>query len=357
LSFGLFGMSFKACHCDQSYALRDSHARILSLLTSHVQGVGPWYVFWVVTGPLRLLLAVAVLLPSCGGLGVVPLSASLTEASPPSSPPGPEVTDPKMQGHGACAERTVEEARNMVHAHWRSHFKPRAYKADTIFDIYAFATDTGFSFAVHHGAMDCPEGCLVNEYWYYETDRACEPLAFDYHAVDTLRFPECRGRDVVGSPRWGVPEFGAKPRGDCNTAAPPARLSGTYRIRAFGKHTLCEGTDDNQAPRAVNLGLTMQVEQGWWPWRDEGTVTVTGTGDSRIDGQQLEAHFVGKRLAATGGRAPPGSRCETRHRVELSMDFESDQVGKLSIVEGKVEPCSSGSSCQGNLEVLLTLER
>jgi hypothetical protein len=39
------------------------------------------------------------------------------------------------------------------------------------------------------------------------------------------------------------------------------------------------------------------------------------------------------------------------------MDLENDQPGKLSVVEGKVRPCNSGSSCQGNLEFLLTIER
>jgi hypothetical protein len=249
----------------------------------------------------------------------------------------------------------VAEVTEAVRAHWRASARPKTYGGDTSHHVIAFAAPKGLAFVVYHGAMDCPSGCVVKEYWYYGTDGSCAPALVGYHAIDPVRFAACRGMDVVGRPMWGLPEVEVEPYGACNPATRPAKLSGTYRLRAVGRRVPCLGAETAGAEaRALDLVVTIEVKQGWWLWRDEGKVVVRGTGEPRIDGQPLRASFARGRVEAVGGDERPRSPCERRHRIGLSVDLDHDAPGRLSLSEDSVRTCESSPPCLGDLELSLT---
>jgi hypothetical protein len=103
------------------------------------------------------------------------------------------------------------------------------------------------------------------------------------------------------------------------------------------------------------LRLSLTVKQGWWRWRDEGTVTLAGTGDPRIDGQALEGRFVFRRFSAGRGDTNALS-CDGRHRVEVSLDLASGTPGKLTFEEGKYRRCDPRPACIGDLELELVVQ-
>lgn len=133
------------------------------------------------------------------------------------------VTDPNAQGEGPCADTTLADVIAAVHA---AH--PELASVSTVYDpnhpsqedadprenVYVWSSSAGYRLAFYRGFGDCPSGCIDHEYFYFETDAQCAPVASgDYHLI----FDQSHGcMRVSGMPLWGIPSVDTA-TSDCTT--------------------------------------------------------------------------------------------------------------------------------------------
>jgi hypothetical protein len=127
------------------------------------------------------------------------------------------IADESTQGTGDCAGKTLGAVIDAIHLANRKLeditvlYDPQDPLIGPAF-ILAFTTPDGFRLVFMRGSGDCPAGCINREYWYFETNAACEPVQIGHYA---------RGQGngctaVSGKPMWGQPAAG-----NVSNACPP----------------------------------------------------------------------------------------------------------------------------------------
>jgi hypothetical protein len=269
-----------------------------------------------------------------------------------SSPPGPSLTSRTAMGTGACAGRalgTVLDAlyvANPTLASITTIYDP----STTLFDgsfVYAFAIPDGFAIALKRGGGDCPAGCTENEYWYFESDASCTPRQVGhYHPTYGSACV-----NVDGAPMWATPAP-LDPASVCAADTTARNISGTYVVCATGNRTACTPKAGAEPTTPLNANLTVTIAQ-----RAEdlsmGTVTVTGTGHSLIDGVPFDATFERRRFSVTKSFDNLPSSCIDQWQFSMQLDFEGVLVpGHLSLFEVHGLDCSGstqGDYCKGQI--------
>jgi len=277
----------------------------------------------------------------------------------PPSVPGAPVTQPAVGGLGACAGKTLGQVIAAVHQQMPT-------LADiTVIEgmdpnlggdgnrIYAFAHDDGFRLIFKRGSGDCPSGCIDNEYWYFATDERCVPAPAGHYASAYTNPGNCF--KVEGAPLWGRPRP-IDPAVVCGADNSPQNITGTYKLTGTGTRTACTEKAAGQPQERVSLALTVVVFQ--MPGDlSQGTVTVVGTGNARLDGVPMPGKFTRRRVSASrdGNGA---SMCLDQTQAGVELDLENGTTGTLKFFEARALSCPPGDPiCKGQLDLQLTLAK
>ena len=85
--------------------------------------------------------------------------------------------------------------------------------------LYAFTSSAGYELVFATGVGDCEAGCIDHDYYYFETDESCQPVAAgEYRLIYSTSY-NCYY--VVGAPRWGIPTEDAEIQTCTDTGLPP----------------------------------------------------------------------------------------------------------------------------------------
>jgi hypothetical protein len=180
----------------------------------------------------------------------------------------------------------------------------------------------GFRMILKRGSGDCPAGCINNEYWYFEADGACQPRLVGHYRRTFDDSGNCFA--IEGTPLWNTPAA-TDPAYACGADLSPAIIAGTYRVAACGKLSPCSTSGQ---PEGFGAVLSLKLAQdGSDPSR--GTLTLTGTGDSFLEGRALPATFQRRRVAVDLESNNLPSRCPEMHTVQVAYDLEGIAAGSL----------------------------
>jgi hypothetical protein len=275
---------------------------------------------------------------------------------PPASAgaPGPPTADLAATGAGPCAAHTLGQVIAALHA---AH--PELADITAFNDppgrgngswLAAFAVPGGFAVAFKRGDADCPSGCLDNEYWYFQTDAACAPQQVGhYHSSYTYQ-GNCF--TLVGSPLWGFPAPG-DPATACGADNQPVDISGTYHLHAAGTRTPCQTGAAPTKTDGITRELTMTIVQTPGDLAD-GTVTLAGTGEPRVDGVPLPGMFARQRFTAFKDVTNLPAVALDEYGVVVQLDLEGTTPGTLRFHEARG---GQTDYCKGELQLQLTLAR
>lgn len=185
--------------------------------------------------------------------------------------------------------------------------------------VRPFKTDTGYDLVLVRGDGDCPAGCTIHEYWYFEVTSG--PGGFTAkevgHYVPNVDGPRCD--PDAGTPMWNTP-----PKPNCIDAG--AGIPDYAGKRAFCISGVL-GTCDGQTPttRIVTADLSQVSGDAGF-----GTLTLHGIGSAAIDDRPFDAVFgktgVFVRLEEKTGT---GACIDTLH-LEIDISF-SGQSGNGTI--------------------------
>jgi len=269
-------------------------------------------------------------------------------------PPGPRVTTRDATGSGPCAGRTLGSVIDAVlAAHPELADIKTLWTPEHITDgsfIHAFALpDGGFALVFKRGGGDCPAGCTENEYWYFRTDGSCGVSQVGhYHPTYGSGCV-----NVDGSPMWSVPAP-IDPASVCGADLVPKDISGTFSLCADGMRTACTPKAGAEKPTPLPTALTIVIAQR----KDDlskGTVTLTGTGHSLIDGVPIDAVFQRKRFTATKEYSNLPSKCPEQYSISIALDFEGIVPGSLSLFESHTLDCATSGYCKGAINAKLVV--
>ena len=277
-------------------------------------------------------------------------SAVRAEATGSVEPPGVYLTSESVEGSlGPCAVTTLGDVLAAIRnanpplADILTIYNPATATTDGSF-IYAYDVGVlGFDVVFKRGLGDCPAGCTENEYWYFSTDGACQPVsAGHYHAA--WGTGSCLMVD--GAPLWGRPTP-PDPLTVCGQDNTARDLRGTYELHATGQLTRCSLNATN--PSAVDVRMKLVIQQD--P-RDlsTGAVTFSLTGDPLVDGVALPARFQRERFDATTMSSNLPSVCPRQTAVTAHYDFEGYEPGGIEEVDVGDDSCSA---CKGSLSLAL----
>jgi hypothetical protein len=270
---------------------------------------------------------------------------------------GSPVRTLSARGPGACAARTLAEVIAAVHQQMPAladiqvldALKPELGDGNR---IYAFTHPGGFRLIFKRGDGDCPGGCIDNYYWYFETDAACAPVLVGQYARVYTSPGNCY--TVTGKIIWGFPHA-VDPKAVCGADNSPQNITGTYPLHGEGIRTECTAKKGDEPTMKVALDVQVVVFQ--MPGNlAQGTATVTGTGNPRIDGVPLPATFERRRLTATREVSNLPAMCPDQHNTSLELDLEAGTTGKLIFFESRtIGACPpSQDYCKGELRLDLT---
>jgi len=264
------------------------------------------------------------------------------------------LTDLKSRGSGACSSMTLQMAIAQAHEINRGLADISMVSAPAAGShgsyIYAFSTPAGgFALVFRRGGGDCPAGCTVNEYWYYESNAACQMEAAG-HYNPTWKDGCLEGE---GSPRWGVPPE-PDPARLCGADNTPKDIGGTYKFTASGLQQDC---GDKSMQRMVTLPITITViQESATP--EKGTAIISGTGNPRLDGVPWQATFLRRRLAVMQEMSNLPNVCLDQSMLDLNLDFETKDPGSLNFFESHSitcpEPTDGIGYCKGSINLSLT---
>ncbi|MEO7035937.1 MAG: hypothetical protein ABI548_18535 [Polyangiaceae bacterium] len=270
-------------------------------------------------------------------------------------PPGVATALLLQPGSGACAGTTLADAVAQVRA-----LRPdlsdvtELYKSNpaVVGDgsyIYAFAeAGGGFALAFKRGGGDCPAGCTVNDYWYFETDAACQIQAVGETHSEEL----CTPADQ--QPRWGVPATIA-PRYICGADLSPVQLSGSYDLVTCGTASACSlGGDKVAPPRTLSSMLSLRIQQDPSDL-SEGTVTLNGTGEPLLDAQPFPATFDRQSFTVHAEYSNLPAVCPESWQLDFRYDFEGFGARTLTFVQTQTPDCAKapGANCKGGVSATL----
>lgn len=271
------------------------------------------------------------------------------------APPGVPVYEKAAVGGGVCAEHTLSEVLAAVHelrpdlADIRRLYTPDVElgvggdvpDGDVVGNVHAFQRpDGGFALVLQRGSGDCPSGCIVRDYWYFETSDDCGvALVGESH-----RNGECMEPDQL--PRWGVPAA-ARPQDICGADLAPQDVSGTYSVTTCGQHLTCENSSREQP---LPVTLTMRVQQD--PDNlAQGTVSFDGTGLDSFDRQLFDATFERRAFTVNAQRSQEPSTCVEDWSFSLQYDLDGATERRLMFNYVRTPDCANapGDYCKGDI--------
>ncbi|MEO8903584.1 MAG: hypothetical protein ABI627_18850 [Polyangiaceae bacterium] len=271
-------------------------------------------------------------------------------------PPGVATVRLSKLGSGVCAGTTLADAIAQVRA-----LRPDLSDVTELYAsnpdvggdgsyIYAFAeAGGGFALAFKRGGGDCPAGCTVNDYWYFETDAACQIQAVGETHSEEL----CTPADQ--QPRWGVPAAVA-PRYICGADLSPVQLSGEYNLVACGTAEACSpvGGQKRSPPRVLPSTLSLSIQQDPSDL-SQGTVTLSGTGEALLDAQPFPATFDRQSFIVHAEYSNLPSTCPEQWQFDFSYDFEGFGARTLSFVQTQTPDCAKAPAayCKGAVSATL----
>jgi hypothetical protein len=268
--------------------------------------------------------------------------------------PGPALTQLSEQSSGACAGTTLADAIAQVRM-----LRPDLSDVAELYlsnpgmagdgsYIYAFAgADGGFALAFKRGGGDCPSGCTENDYWYFETDAACQVQAVgEMHDSGP-----CTPADQ--QPRWGVPPAVAA-RDICGADRSPVNLNGDYELVTCGSSMACALPGEKLTSRSLPSHLSLRIEQDPADL-SQGTVTLDGTGEPVLDGQAFQATFERQSFSVHTKYDNLPATCMQQLQLDLEYDFEGFGPRTLHLFQVQTPDCEHAPSayCKGQLDAKL----
>jgi len=290
-----------------------------------------------------------------GGSGADPEAGSTNvvhaDVAGPVDPPGVYLTSESANGSvGACAGVALGDvlaairAANPALADVVTVYNPATATTDGSF-IYAYDVGVlGFDVVFKRGTGGCLAGCTENEYWYFSTDRTCQPVsAGHYHA--TWGTDSCL--TVDGAAMWGrpTPPDPLTVCGEDNTARD---LRGVYDVHGSGQRTPCSVT--SATATAVDAQMKLLIDQDPQDL-STGTVTFSLTGDPLVDGVPLPARFQRERFNATMMKSNLPAMCPRQNTVTAHYDFEGYEPGGIEAGEVGDDSCTL---CKGSFSITLS---
>ncbi len=264
--------------------------------------------------------------------------------------PGPPVANPHTAGSGACASRPLGQVIQSIYAlhpelsDITAIYNPAVVTIDGSF-IYAFAKDGGFALVFKRGGGDCPAGCTLNEYWYFQTDDNCNVVQVGH--LD-LTQQSCIPTDQQAL--WGQPSL--VPSGYCGVSDAPEDLNGTYDVAACGTQGPCS-LDAKGVAIPVMQWLRIVILQD--PENPStGTVTFVDPTLPEIDGTPMVATFKGRSFSATLSMSNLPANCIDQRTISFDYDFDNYGQSQLTVNLVQTPNCATpGNYCKGYVNAKL----
>jgi hypothetical protein len=211
--------------------------------------------------------------------------------------------------------------------------------------VYAFRRpDGGFAVVLKRGGGDCPSGCTVNDYWYFETGESCTVLEVGEAHRD---FEHCMEPDQL--PRWGIPRA-ALPSEICDADLSAQDLNGSYAVVTCGHVNACwDGKEpQHSAPLPATLRLSIAQDAADL---SHGTVVVDGTGEPVLDGRVFDATFERRKLKVAYEYSNLPANCVEQWSLEFEYDFEGLGRRQLLFNQTHTPDCDEQPSdyCKGQI--------
>lgn len=204
--------------------------------------------------------------------------------------------------------------------------------------------EDSFRFAFYRGEGCALGACELGDYWYFQTDAACEPQSVgQYSAVD---LGDCI--ETSGEPLWGRPSPVDQWK-DCSTDRSPQDISGRYAVFSLPFAELCSESDAGSLPGFIELELVID------PTDELGKTIVylEGSGSDWVDGVRIEGTVERQRVRSREVRVTADD-CPVTQELYLDIDLESRNFappgatfGYFDIRETADSSCAgAGSSCE-----------
>jgi hypothetical protein len=241
-------------------------------------------------------------------------------------------------GDDACAEvalsqvlRAIEELRPDLNDVTTLYAPDPNRGGDGSFKYAFLRPNGGFAVAVKRGGGDCPAGCTINDYWYFETGPGCEVLEIG----EAHRGEEgCMDPDQL--PRWGIPRA-ALPSEICDADLSPQDISGSYFLVTCGQaSSSCFKDQAKGASEALPTSLTLSVQQS--ADLSRGTILFTGILLPGLEGVPFEATFERQKVTALVSSSAP-STCTEQSSLDFEYDFEGLGARRLSFNGSSTPDC------------------
>jgi hypothetical protein len=286
-----------------------------------------------------------------GGTDDAQLPVATCEQPITNVPPGPAIANPHTAGRGGCASRTLGQVIQSVYgldpelADITSLYDPWATTFDGSF-IYAFGKDDGgFALAFKRGGGDCPAGCTLNEYWYFQTDESCKIVQVGH--LD-LTQNSCLPADQKAL--WGQPPLA--PSGYCGVSDAPEDLNGTYDVAACGTQGPCS-LDAKGAAIPVMQWLRIVIAQD--PQNPSvGTVTFVDPTLPELDGTPIAATFKRRSFSASLSMSNLPADCIEQRTIGFDYDFDNYGQSQLTVNLVQTPNCATAANyCKGYVNAKL----
>jgi hypothetical protein len=265
--------------------------------------------------------------------------------------PGAPVYEDTASGAGECADTTLAEVISRIQqlrpdlADVTTLSRPDPEQGGDGSFIYAFQrADGGFAVVLQRGSGDCPSGCPVKDYWYFETGAACEVAEVgEAHR----QAGQCMQADQL--PRWGIPAV-ALPSEICGADLSPQNLTGVYALTTCGQLDSCSTgkTPATSAalPSAIELTIQQQHDD-----LSRGQVTLQGTGEPLLDGVAFDATFERRKVKVEARSPELPSNCIETWNFNFDYDFEGLEARQLYLHFVHTPECESAPDayCKGQV--------
>ena len=270
--------------------------------------------------------------------------ASGTNACAPQRdlPPGEPLYSEMAFGSGECAKVSLADVLRAI-----DELRPDLTDVSTLYAPdpnvggdgsykYAFRKpDGGFAVVVKRGSGDCPSGCIVNDYWYFETGPGCTVA----EVGETHRGGDgCMPADQL--PRWGMPRA-ARPSEICDADLTAQDLNGSYLVTTCGQRNASCFKDQAKGDGiALPEWITLTISQ---PASDlsQGKIIFTGTGQPGLDGVPFAATFQRLRVTALVALSNLPSTCPEESTLDFDYDFEGLGERRLSFFGSNTPDCKN----------------
>lgn len=270
-------------------------------------------------------------------------------------PPGEPVYSEMAFGAGDCADVSLAEVLRGIEA-----LRPDLNDVTTLYAPdpdrggdgsykYAFVKPNGgFAVVVKRGSGDCPSGCIVNDYWYFETGVGCEvqEIGEAHRGGDG-----CMQADQL--PRWGIPRA-ALPSEICDADLSPQDLRGTYFITTCGQSSSsCFGDKEKDGGQPLPAAITLTIYQD--PVMSHGVIIFDGTEQPGLDGVPIEGKFERLKVTALIETSNLPSTCPEQSSLDFEYDFEGLGARRLRFNRSSTPDCVNAPDNYCKAEASATL--